>query len=331
MTSIVGESSERIPRPLVPASCEFCGSTDGKPLTGPLTDCELTDELPPAFRSLSFSFLRCADCGLVYLRERPASEDIGMYYPEAYKCFQSYEDRGRIMQKLALMVARGKLKEISRLMPRGNDTLLDYGCGSGTWLTLLKELGCKYRMIGTDITGGPLQGLRRRGIEAYQCDETTLRKHVKRGSVGVVHLFHVIEHLPNAGRVLKAIHDTLAPGGVLIGQTPNVDSLGRRVWGDLWNQWHAPQHFVLFSDETLKRHAERAGFEVVKISSSISGATQWALSFLHMWAKLRGRPFHHIHEPLYPPLILAAMPVAALESIFSRTCHMDFVLRKSGA
>jgi SAM-dependent methyltransferase len=317
-----------VPRPLVTVACEYCGSMDAAPITGALTDCELADELPPAFRTLTFSFVRCAQCGLVYLRERPDAKDVGFYYPETYKCFQSYDERGLIMKKLALGVARGKLRQIAKFMPRGNDTLLDYGCGSGTWLSLLKELGCKYRMIGTDITAGPLEELRRRGIEAFPCDETTLRRHVKPGSVGVVHLFHVIEHVPNAGRVLEAIYEILAPGGVLIGQTPNVDSFGRRVWGDLWNQWHAPQHFVLFSDETLKRHAQKAGFEVVKISSSISGATQWALAFIHLWTNMRGRPFRHIHEPLYPPLILAALPVAVLEATFSRTCHMDFILRK---
>ena len=91
------EPSERIPRPLVTVSCEYCGSADSRPLTGPLTDCELTSELPPAFRSLSFCFVRCADCGLVYLRQRPAPEDVALYYPETYKCFQSYEERGLIM------------------------------------------------------------------------------------------------------------------------------------------------------------------------------------------------------------------------------------------
>ena len=322
------EISERLPRPLVTVACEFCGSAEGEPLTGPLTDHELADELPPAFRPLTFRFIRCAVCGLVYLRERPDVDDVAVYYPENYKCFQSYDERGFIMKKLALNVARAKLRQIARLMPTGNQTLLDYGCGSGTWLRLLKELGCTYRMIGTDITGGPLQELRRSGIEAYTCDETTLHRHVKPGSVGVVHFFHVIEHLPNAGRVLKSIREVLAPGGVLVGQTPNVASLGRRFWGDLWNQWHAPQHLVLFSDDTLKRHAEKAGFEVVRISSSISGATQWALSFLHRWARFRGRSFHHIHEPLYPPLILATLPIAMFEAVFARTCHMDFVLRK---
>jgi hypothetical protein len=186
-------------------------------------------------------------------------------------------------------------------------------------------------MIGADITAGPLQELKRRGIEAYQCDEKTLNRYVQPGSVGAVHLFHDIEHVPNAGRVLEALREILAPGGVLLGQTPNVQSLGRRLWGDMWNQWHAPQHLVLFSHDTLQRHATRAGFEVVRISNSMSGATQWALSSLHLWAKLRGRPFRHIHEPLYPPLILAATPIAMFETVFSRTCHMDFVFRKPTA
>ncbi len=328
MKTVPHKSSERLPLPLVTVACEFCGSTEARTLTGPLMDIELGEELPKAFRSLSFRFVECATCGLVYLRERPDTEDVPFYYPDTYKCFQSFDQRGFIMKKLARAVASGKLRRIARLMPRGNDTLLDYGCGSGTWLALLQELGCTYRMIGTDITGGPLQELRKRGIEAYACDETTLQRYIRPGSIGVVHMFHVIEHLPQVDRCLESIREVLVPGGVLVGQTPNVASLGRRFWGDLWYQWHAPQHLVLFSDDTLRRHAEKAGFEVVSISSSISGATQWALSFLHWWSRFRGRPFRHIHEPMYPPLILAAIPIAIVEAVFSRTCHMDFVLRK---
>ena len=318
----------RVPRPLVRAACDFCGSSEGDPITGPLQDDELADTLPPAFAALTFRFVRCANCGLVYLTERPDPDDVAVYYPDDYKCFISYADRGLIMKALAERVARGKLKQIASLMPEGNATLLDYGCGSGTWLAMLQELGCRYRMIGTDIVAGPLDELRRRGMEAYQCDEATLSRHVPPASVGVVHLFHVIEHLPNAARVLDAIRDVLAPGGVLIGQTPNVASTGLRFWRDDWNQWHAPQHLVLFSDDTLRRHAERAGFEVVRISSSITGATQWALSSLHRWARLRGRRFRGIHERWYPPLVLASIPIVLIEAALSRTCHMDFVFRK---
>jgi 2-polyprenyl-3-methyl-5-hydroxy-6-metoxy-1,4-benzoquinol methylase len=285
--------------------------------------------LPPEFAALKFRFGRCGKCGLVYLPERPHPDDVGVYYPDDYKCFVSYEDRGAIMKLLAHRVARAKLRQIESFMPAGNSTLLDYGCGSGTWLAQLQALGCGYRMIGTDVVAAPLHAVRERGMEAYHCDESTLGLSVPDGSVGVIHLFHVIEHLPSPDATLRSLFRALAPGGVIIGQTPNVASFGRRVWRDDWNQWHAPQHFVLFSHETLRRHAARAGFEVVSITNSMSSATQWALSPLHSWAKWRGRAFRSIHEPMYPPMILAAIPIVALESMLSRTCHMDFVLRRS--
>jgi SAM-dependent methyltransferase len=319
--------SLRVPRPFVTVACEFCGSSEGEFVTGPLTEDELADSLPPAFRSLTFRFVKCTKCGLTYLPKRVAVEDIDIYYPDDYKCFESYDQRGFIMKKLAQAVARRKLRQIETLMPSASNALLDYGCGSGTWLALLKNIGCRFHMIGTDVVPSPLKELRSRGMEAYQCDETTLLEHVRPGTVGIVHMFHVIEHLPDVGRVLRVIREVLAPGGVLIGQTPNVASFGRRFWGDLWNQWHAPQHLVLFSDQTLRRHAESAGFETLNISSSISGATQWANSALRWWTHGR-RPFRGPREPMYPPLILAAIPLAVVESWFSHTCHMDFVFRK---
>ncbi len=331
---VAAAKSQRLPESRCVVDCGFCGSAEHEPVTGWLVDEESAGELPPAFRDLTFRFVRCTGCGQVYMRERPSPRDLDVFYGQAYKCFQSYDDRGPIMAGLARLVARGKLREIRRAMPPGRRRLLDYGCGSGTWLDLMQGLlrgsDDGFEMIGTDVTPGPLEDLRRRGIAAFCCDETTLGGVVEPGSVGVVHLFHVIEHVPDVDGTLAALYRVLAPGGVLMGQTPNTASLGRRVFGDLWNQWHVPRHLVLFDDMTLRRVAERAGFEVVSIRSSLSGATQWALSALLWRAKRRGREFRGIHEPLYPPLILAALPVAALEALVARTCHMDFVLRKPG-
>jgi 2-polyprenyl-3-methyl-5-hydroxy-6-metoxy-1,4-benzoquinol methylase len=242
----------RTPEARVVVDCERCGRSDGTPVTGWLRDEESADQLPPAFRELTFRFQRCSGCGLVYMRERPSPADLDVFYGDAYKCFESYDDRGRIMRALAGAVARGKLRQIEKLMPPGCDVLLDYGCGAGTWLDLIQGLGCRYRMIGMDVTEGPLEELRRRGIEAHCCDETTMFRHVERESVGVIHLFHVIEHLPDVGRTLRALHEALVPGGAVVGQTPNVASWGCRVFGDFWNQWHVPRHLVLFDHETLR-------------------------------------------------------------------------------
>jgi len=309
-------------------SCEHCGASEGEPVTGWLADEESAEQLPPAFRGETFRFIRCAGCGLVYMRERPNPADLDVYYGGEYKCFTSFRERGALMRFLAELVARQKRRQIEGLLPPGNRRLLDYGCGSGTWLELLQGLGTDLEMMGCDVTEVAVERVRRLGLPAWVGDESTLLDHVEPGSVGVIHLFHVIEHVPDAGRCLRALYEALAPGGAVVGQTPNVASVGCRFWGDHWDQWHVPRHLVLFDHRTLRRAAERAGFEGVEIRNSLSGATQWALSALAWWAARRGRPFRTGHEPLYPPLILAFLPVTAVEALLAHTCHMDFVLRK---
>lgn len=323
-----GQAPARVPHPLVVANCDYCGSARWEPIHGPMLDDEDIETLPLDFRAQRFRLGRCVDCGLVYLRERPDPRDLDVYYPSSYKCFQAYETRGLIMRTLARLVARSKRRQIERLIPAGTRTLLDYGCGSGTWLAELQQAGCPLDMIGTDIFDGPLASLRAQGIPAFRCTEADLFEHVAPASVGVVHLFHVIEHVPSPSHLLSRLREALAPGGVIVGQTPNVASYGCRFWGESWNQWHVPHHFVLFSHETLARHATAAGLEVVSVSSSLSGATQWAQSGLRAWAARRNRPFLGTAEPLYPLLILAAIPLAALEMAFGHTCHLDFVLRR---
>jgi len=318
----------RRPRERVRVACEHCGASGGEPVTGWLRDEESAEQLPPAFRDEAFRFIRCGGCGLVYMPERPNPADLDVFYGVEYKCFESFEDRGAIMRTLARGVARKKLRQIEKLMPPGQRRLLDYGCGAGTWLELFQKLGTDLELMGCDVTEVAVERVRRLGIPAWVCDDSTLLDHVEPGSVGAIHLFHVIEHVPNARRCLEALYRALAPGGAVVGQTPNIASWGCRVWGDHWDQWHVPRHLVLFDHHTLRRTAEKAGFEVVEIKSSLSGATQWALSALAWWAARRGRPFRTSHEPLYPPLILAFLPVATVEALLAHTCHMDFVLRK---
>ncbi len=233
------------------------------------------------------------------------------------------------MNGLARTLARRKRREIARLMPPGADTLLDYGCGSGTWIRMLRSLDPPWRIIGADIAVQAIEALRRDGFEAHVCDDSEALERIEPGSVGVIHLFHVIEHVPSPLRLLRVLRELLVPGGVVLGQTPNIDCAEARIFGDAWNQWHVPRHFTLFDMDTLRRHAEKAGFEVVSIRNSLSAATQWAGSFTKRRAMGNGHVFRGVHEPLYPPLILASLPVTAAQMALGLgTSHQDFLLRK---
>jgi len=309
-------------------NCDYCGSAETKPFSVPLMFDGGEEEFPEAYRKMRYQFFCCVGCGLVYLPKRPNPRDLPALYPADYKCFQSYNDRGFIMRKLASSLAHAKLRQIRSMLPAGNTRLLDYGCGSGTWLEGLRKIGSDLEMIGMDVVPHAVEQAKKKGFQAYCCNEADIFEYIRPGSIGVIHLFHVIEHLPSPRQSLLQMRKALAPGGVVIGQTPNVNSIGRRFWGELWNQWQIPHHFILFSPETLRRHAEAADFQVIDISSSLSSATQWAQSFLRWWTRKMKRPFRETREPFYPFLILFFLPLILIESIFSKTCHIDFVLKR---
>ncbi|MDX2167659.1 MAG: class I SAM-dependent methyltransferase, partial [Deltaproteobacteria bacterium] len=311
-------------------ACPFCGGSATRPLTGQLAD-EESAHLDEPFGSLRFQFVACTACDTAYLRERPAADQIWRFYQGEYCCYQPLDARGPIIRALVDVTTRLQLRTLRRLMPPGSDLMVDYGCGIGTWLRLLRQAGAPWRLLGTEVSEDLVARARAQGIEAVVADEHTLGRHVAAGSAGIINLHHVIEHVPDPLALFAALREALAPGGVVIGQTPDRASLEARLFGDLWPQWHVPRHLVLFDPPTMRRFAERAGFEVVRIAGSPSGATQWSGGTLRALARWRGRPFRGIHEPLYPALMLAFAPLSVAQSLVGSTSHMDFILRKPAA
>lgn len=101
--------------------------------------------------------------------------------------------------------------------------VLDIGCGSGAWLSRLRDEGLT-RLIGVDfVLPDPIPGLELRRFDINQDDSSTLGKYQ------FVTCIEVIEHIENVGRLLDSIKSTLAPDGVAIVTTPNIESLRARI------------------------------------------------------------------------------------------------------
>jgi len=307
--------------------CLGCGGARFTPVTGPICDGPSHGVVEP-YRSLAFRIVRCADCGLHYQRERLAREHLGAFYRDEYFCYQSFSERGAIVRLLTRLTARMQVRAIEKLRPPASDVVVDFGCGSGSWLELFRAAGAPWRMIGTELSEGNVEHVRRLGFEAHACDDTTLDQVLAPASVGVLFMHHVIEHLPDPLGTMRRFHDLLVPGGVIVGQTPDVDAIERRLYGDHWGQWHLPHHLVLFNRSTLGALARDAGLEVVRFKSSPSGATQWGGSLLKWRAARRGRVFRWCNEPLHPVMTLAFAPLAVVQSALGNSSHLDFVLRR---
>ena len=83
-------------------------------------------------------------------------------------------------------------------------------------------------------------------------------------SVSVVTLFQVLDHLPDPLGVLRACHQILRPGGVILAFNHNVTAWSARVLGE-----KSPiidvEHTYLYSPETMRRLFTEAGFEVLSV------------------------------------------------------------------
>lgn len=138
--------------------------------------------------------------------------------------------------------------------------VLDLGCGRGEALAVLAEAGIRAR--GVDSSAAMVERCRARELEAEQGDLFATLAAQEESSLGAVVSFHVIEHLPpeSLDRLARLAFRALAPGGVLILETPNPLSVvvaARSFWLD-------PTHRRPVHPDSLELTARLAGFDPVE-------------------------------------------------------------------
>jgi 2-polyprenyl-3-methyl-5-hydroxy-6-metoxy-1,4-benzoquinol methylase len=135
--------------------------------------------------------------------------------------------------------------------------LLDVGCGDGSFLQLAQGIG--WEAVGLDldpkvVTNAIDQGLTvYHGSIEYFADQTSL--------FDVITLNHVIEHVHDPVRLLKACYALLKNGGQVWVQTPNIDSFGHARFQEYWRGLEPPRHIVLFNRNSLHQAFISAGFD----------------------------------------------------------------------
>jgi O-antigen chain-terminating methyltransferase len=138
--------------------------------------------------------------------------------------------------------------------------VLDIGCGRGEWLELLKENGFQAR--GVDESHDALASCVEAGLDVVQNDALEFLRTEPAGRYGAVSLIHVAEHLPIGHLVdlLQEVRRVLAPGGMLIAETPNPENL---LVGT-WTFYLDPTHQHPLPARLMSFLAEQVGFTDVR-------------------------------------------------------------------
>ena len=156
-------------------------------------------------------------------------------------------------------------RTIHWLNHKNGHCLLDVGCGNGSFLRRMKQLGWEVEGIEPDSRACDVvsQAL---NVPVHNMPAEEMHKLQKQ--FDIITLSHVIEHLVDPTFVLQSCFKLLFPGGILSIITPNAGSRGHKLFGPAWRGLEVPRHLQLFTIESLSRLLEGAGFNLLWIRSS---------------------------------------------------------------
>lgn len=240
----------------------------------------------PVFDKNGWQLVRCVGCGLVFVANPPADAERAALYSFAAGYHQELAENAASIA-FHRAEARRNLKVLNRHAAPGG-RLLDIGCSSGLFLATAREAGWQVR--GLEYSPDSAQMARQQfGLDVVtgELGPDTFAP----ASFDVVTLWDVIEHVPDPRLVLERAKPLLAPGGLLVIKTPNLDGLypqvsyrfARRI--QFWGHPEPPGHLFQFSTKTLARIVRDLGYEVeavhqqrIPITYSFGPARGWLRS-----------------------------------------------------
>lgn len=290
-------------------NCLLCGSEGTFLYTG------MKDRISNTFGSWNLKCCANPQCGFVWMDPLPLREDIGKAYEDYFTHTQgttknswirrlyrrisnSYwsrrygyekEERSLLDDVLGATISAFPTRTayldagIGYLNARRPGRVLDIGCGSGALLEKLRELG--WQVEGIDFDPIVVQPALAKGLSVHV--GTLQEQRFEDETFDAVVMIHVIEHVHDPIELLREVRRILKSGGKLVMLTPNINSIGHKIYREHWLFLDPPRHLQLFSPTTLSALAKLTGFRVSRVLTS--GRTAGVMFFGSRWIRRNGR------------------------------------------
>lgn len=213
------------------------------------------------FKKAGYPIVRCTACGV----GRTVTENFS---PEEYYT-SDYFDGGHAdgyadyvgSEQLLRNEFRKILQGVRRHVPGGK--LLEVGCAYGFFLSEAQE---HFETFGIEVSQAAVTHCHDRGLRNVHCGEVTEQLASAIGTVDVIVMLDVIEHLPDPAAVLQVLSNQLNPGGLIVLSTGDWASPLARAMGQNWRLMTPPQHLSFFTPRSLTRLLHRFGLYDVTVA-----------------------------------------------------------------
>ncbi len=257
----------------------------------------------------TFTLVRCRQCGLMYLNPQPTIEELARYYPPHYSAYcnevsvfgQNYFYN--VLRHIKrFFTSHRSIKVFTKLHnDNSSKTVLDFGCGNGTYLLGLRHNHPSWKLYGSDIQINETvkNALEKNTIVTIIGPTHLPWKQLPTKSFDRITLFQVLEHVNNPREVLENLRPLLKKDGELHIEVPNIATLKFKIFGRYFSNLDAPRHLYHFSPNTLQRLCEQCGFRITKLE--VSGTTKSTVRSLYN--------LFHIHNRQLDPLLYSLVDI----------------------
>jgi SAM-dependent methyltransferase len=200
--------------------------------------------------------------------EPPRLAGVPAFAPELARAEAGYDpahfaELARLEARNFWFRARNRLIvwALARYFP-GARRVLEAGCGTGYVLAGLAQAFPAAELTGSEVAAEGLAHAQQR-VPAARLIQMDARRIPFRAEFDVAGAFDVLEHIEDDRAVLRALSESLAPGGGLLLTVPQHPFL--------WSEFDArARHVRRYRAAELNAKLVEAGFEVVRMTSFVS-------------------------------------------------------------
>jgi 2-polyprenyl-3-methyl-5-hydroxy-6-metoxy-1,4-benzoquinol methylase len=277
-----------IPKAWENVNCPFCNSGE-------------SDIYEKFGSSYQYAYVTCRNCGLIYTKPRPKYDQD--FLDAAYASYYQFAENITVNDLDNIKESSLKLfeKEIVHLLKYDKEkkAVLDIGSGMGTFLLAAK----KYYPVaeGMDVSLKMAAFVEKNiGVKVHIGQFENFNPPHK---FSLIHMSHVIEHIPNPNEWVQHAKELLTPDGILVINVPNKYSLSFRLqhffykaglkkqFSDTWSDpSRTPDHLFEPTIRSMKYFLDKNRFEILEYYTySRKDATSdknWLARFMHRSLKI---------------------------------------------
>jgi len=211
----------------------------------------------------NLGYTKCNKCGLIFQCPMFTQEELSEIYKN-YFIFKresqglEYGYRNYEHERSVNNFKKHYLSWLNKYITE-KDSFLDFGCGTGNLIKLMREQG--HKAEGCEFSEEAIAILVKKQIPFWQYKDIDKIKKKYR----YISIIDVIEHLESPSEDLKKIASLLEDNGLLFIETVNSDDFFvKYIYKNNW-QGIGPPHLYLWGEKTLTKLLKKFGFKIIEI------------------------------------------------------------------